>query len=110
MAEYSLDPLQDGCYENSSVLINKFGIRDAQQLDIMEQSITSMLIAKAAIEIPFENVDFEFYKNCMNMFRCILRFGRNNQNSGYEAKRLQTFALRRKSTSEVKGSFKDCQT
>ncbi len=62
MAEYSLDPLQDGCYENSSVLINKFGIRDAQQLDIMEQSITSMLIAKAAIEIPFENVDFEFYK------------------------------------------------
>ena len=29
----------------------------------MERSITSMLIAKAMIEIPFENVDFEFYKN-----------------------------------------------
>lgn len=62
MAEYSLDPLQDDCYENSAVLKNKFDIRDAHQLDIMEQSITSMLIAKAAIEIPFENVDFDFYK------------------------------------------------
>ena len=26
--EYSLDPLQDCCYENSSVLINKFDIRN----------------------------------------------------------------------------------
>lgn len=63
MPEYSLDPLQDDCYENSTVLKNKFNIRDAEQLDIMEQSVTSMLIAKAAIEIPFENVDFDFYKN-----------------------------------------------
>lgn len=63
MPEYSLDPLQDDCYENSTVLKNKFNIRDAEQLDIMEQTVTSMLIAKAAIEIPFENVDFEFYKN-----------------------------------------------
>lgn len=60
---YSLDPLKNDCYENSGVLKNKFNIRDEQQLDIMEQSITSMLIAKASIEIPFENVDFEFYKN-----------------------------------------------
>lgn len=63
MPEYSLDPLQDDCYENSTVLKNKFNIRDAKQLDIMELSVTSMLIAKAAIEIPFENVDFDFYKN-----------------------------------------------
>ena len=63
MPEYSLEPLQDDCYENSTVLKNKFNIRDAKQLDIMEQSVTSMLIAKAAIEIPFENVDFDFYKN-----------------------------------------------
>ena len=34
---YSLDPLQDGCYENSTVLINKFDIRDEKQLDAMEQ-------------------------------------------------------------------------
>lgn len=60
---YSLDPLHDNCYENSTVLINKFNIRDEKQLNIMEQSITSMLIAKAMIDIPFENVDFEFYKH-----------------------------------------------
>ncbi|WP_337869575.1 hypothetical protein [Hominilimicola sp.] len=63
MPEYSLDPLQDDCYENSTVLKNKFNIHDAHQLDMMEQSITSMLIAKATIEIKFENVNFGFYKN-----------------------------------------------
>ena len=58
-----MDSLSDGCYENSSVLINKFGIRDEQVLNALEQSITSALIAKASLEIPFENVDFNFYKN-----------------------------------------------
>ena len=60
---YSLDPLQDGCYENSSVLINKFNIRDEKELEMMERNITGYLMAKASIEIPFENADFEFYKN-----------------------------------------------
>jgi len=60
---YSLDSLSDGCYENTTVLINKFDIRDEKQLNALEQSITSVLIAKASIEIPFENVDFEFYKS-----------------------------------------------
>lgn len=59
---YSLDTLSDGCYEGTSVLINKFGIRDEKQLDNIEQSITSALIAKAIIEISFENVNFDFYK------------------------------------------------
>lgn len=60
---YSLDPLQDNCYENSTVLKNKFNLKDERQLDMMERNITSVLIAKAMIDIPFENVDFEFYKN-----------------------------------------------
>ena len=60
---YSLNPLNDDCYENTTVLKNKFDIKDEQKLSAMEQSITSMLIAKAAIDIPFENVDFDFYKN-----------------------------------------------
>ena len=60
---YSLETLSDGCYENSSVLINKFDIKDQKLLDQMEQSITSALIAKAFIEIPFSNVDFNFYKS-----------------------------------------------
>ena len=63
---YSLEPLADDCYENSSVLKNKFNIRDWKQLAAMEQSITSMLIAQAVINIPFENVDFDFYKNLHN--------------------------------------------
>ena len=60
MPEYTLNPLQDDCYENSTILKNNFNIHDAEKLDIMERSITSMLIAKAMIEIPFKNVDFEF--------------------------------------------------
>lgn len=60
---YSLDSISDGCYENTTVLINKFDIRDENQLNALEQSITSVLIAKASMEIAFENVDFEFYKS-----------------------------------------------
>ena len=60
---YSLDSISDGCYENTTVLINKFDIRDENQLNALEQSITSVLIAKASMDIPFENVDFEFYKS-----------------------------------------------
>ena len=60
---YSLDPLQDGCYENSSVLINKFDIRSEKELEMMERNLTGYLMAQATIEIPFKNVNFEFYKN-----------------------------------------------
>lgn len=60
---YSLDPLQEDCYEGTSVLINKFGVRDGERLQIIERGITTALIAKAYIEIPFENVDFDFYRN-----------------------------------------------
>ena len=31
MPEYSLNPLQDDCYENSAVLKNKFNIHDAEK-------------------------------------------------------------------------------
>ncbi|MBQ4630951.1 MAG: Fic family protein [Clostridia bacterium] len=59
---YSIDPLSDGCYKGTTVLINKFNIQNEKQLDIVEQSITGALLAKAFIEIPFENVSFSFYK------------------------------------------------
>lgn len=32
MPEYSLNPLQDDCYENSTVLKNKFNIHDDEKL------------------------------------------------------------------------------
>lgn len=63
MPPYSLDSLQNDCYENSTILKNKFNIRNENQLNVMEQSITSMLLAKAMFDIPFKNIDFEFYKN-----------------------------------------------
>lgn len=59
---YSLDSVQDDCYENSTVLKNKFNLRDEKQLDLIERNITSMMIAQALVNVPFENVDFEFYK------------------------------------------------
>lgn len=60
---YSLDSILDDCYENTTVLINKFGLRNEEHLNEIEQNITMGLITKASIEIPFENVDFEFYKS-----------------------------------------------
>ncbi|HIT85980.1 MAG TPA: Fic family protein [Candidatus Ornithomonoglobus intestinigallinarum] len=45
------------------MLINKFGIKDNSKLDMVERDITSALIAKAYINIPFKGVDFDFYKN-----------------------------------------------
>lgn len=59
---YSIDSLTEDCYENTSVLINKFNIKDEKALNIMEQSITSTMLAKAMLEIPFNDVDFNFYK------------------------------------------------
>ena len=60
---YSLTSLQDDCYEGTNVLKNKFGLKEEKQLVIAERNITSALIAKAELEIPFCNVNFEFYKD-----------------------------------------------
>ena len=40
---YSLNSLNDDCYENTAVLKNKFDIRDELQLNTLEQSITNIL-------------------------------------------------------------------
>ncbi len=60
---YSLDALQDDCYENSTVLKNKFNIRDGAKLDLMERTTTTLRIAQAMEDISFTDVDFTFYKN-----------------------------------------------
>lgn len=59
---YSIEPLKDNCYENTSVLINKFGLKNQEQLNQMERNITAVLITKALEEIPFKNIDFKFYR------------------------------------------------
>lgn len=60
---YSLEALRDDCYDNSTVLKNKFNIQDGAKLDLMERTTTTLRIAQAMTEIVFENVDFLFYKN-----------------------------------------------
>ncbi len=60
--KYSIEPLQDDCYENTAVLKNKFGIKDEANLELMERNITGFQIMKAYKDIVFENVDFAFYK------------------------------------------------
>lgn len=59
---YSIDSLTNDCYEGTTCLINKFGIRDDKQLAVVESHIT---IAKISIlqQNPIEgNFDFEHYK------------------------------------------------
>ena len=59
---YSIDTLTNNCYEGTTCLINKFGIRDDKQLDVVESQIT---VAKISIlqKNPIDgNFDFEHYK------------------------------------------------
>jgi cell filamentation protein len=60
---YSLDSLQDDCYENTLILKNKFDIRDEKALDEIEQTITAINSAEIELNMSFENVNFDFYKN-----------------------------------------------
>ena len=63
MAVYSLDGSQDNCYPKTTVLVNKFGIKNQEELDRVEKQITLLRAVQAEQETKFENVDFEFYKN-----------------------------------------------
>lgn len=59
---YSVDPTQDSCYPNTTVLINKFGYRDAEQLADAEALITwtkSIELEENPINGAF---DFTHYK------------------------------------------------
>ena len=63
MAGYSLDGSPDNCYPDTTVLVNKFGIRDQAELDTVEKQITLLRAVQAEQETRFEQVDFAFYKN-----------------------------------------------
>lgn len=59
---YSIDAITDGCYENTTCLINKFDIRDEEKLKKLEADIT---FAKATIleSNPIsDKFDLEHYK------------------------------------------------
>lgn len=59
---YSLEPLSDGCYPGTAVLVNKLDIRDGQKLAQVEADITKLRIAQWEIRPLVDTFDFEHYK------------------------------------------------
>ena len=47
MAVYDVSGAQEDCYPNSTVLINRFDIRNQKQLSLVEQKLFSAFIAAA---------------------------------------------------------------
>lgn len=59
---YTLDPLSEDCYPETSVLINKLGIQDQAQLDESEALITGVKALQFELS-PFPGLmDFSYYK------------------------------------------------
>lgn len=60
---YSIDPISANCYEGTTCLINKFDIRNEEQLAKLEATIThakTSLLESQPAELP---LDFDFYKS-----------------------------------------------
>ena len=60
---YSIDAITDDCYEGTTCLINKFGIKNEEQLNAIEADIT--IINSASLEAnPINgNFDSKHYKD-----------------------------------------------
>jgi cell filamentation protein len=59
---YSIDPISANCYPNTSVLINKFDIRDEEKLSEVESVIVSAKYAEWMRNPAAKTFDFEHYK------------------------------------------------
>ncbi len=59
---YSLDPISADCYPGTSMLINKFNIRDEEKLSEAESAITSARIAQWLNAPKADSFDFAHYK------------------------------------------------
>lgn len=60
---YSIEASGDGCYPNTTCLINKFDIKDAKKLSQIEAEITfakAAVLESGEVKPPF---DFEYYKS-----------------------------------------------
>lgn len=62
MAVYRIDGCQWNCYPGTTVLINKLGIKDQNELDAVEKQITLLRGIQTEQQMEFKNVDFDFYK------------------------------------------------
>jgi cell filamentation protein len=63
MAKYSLDPIADNCYPDTTVLINKFDVRDEQGLLDIEAVLVSEKLAELEQRPIDGTFDFEHYKS-----------------------------------------------
>ena len=59
---YDLDPIQNHCYPGTTVLINKFGIRQQQKLDEVEALIVSAKIVEYEMSPFLDPFSFDYYK------------------------------------------------
>ncbi|WP_294822799.1 Fic family protein [uncultured Eubacterium sp.] len=60
---YSIDTLQSDCYEGTSCLINKFGIKDEVILKELETTITLNKITEYSLNPLFYSFDVQHYKS-----------------------------------------------
>lgn len=59
---YSIDPIADNCYPGTSILVNKFDIRDEQKLDEVESVLVSARTAEWINAPKRSRFDFAHYK------------------------------------------------
>ena len=59
---YSIDPISADCYEGTTCLINKFGIKDEKKLSQMETLITTVKCRELEVNPIEGNFGFEHYK------------------------------------------------
>lgn len=59
---YSIDAITDGCYKGTTCLINKFGIKDENLLNQVEENITFAKAAELEAQPLSLGFDFEHYK------------------------------------------------
>ena len=63
---YSLDPISANCYPNTTVLENRFNIREQSKLDEVESVITTARIAECLQTPKVDSFDFSHYKQVHN--------------------------------------------
>ena len=59
---YSIDPISANCYPDTTVLINKFDIRDEDKLNEVESVLASARFAEWLNAPKADSFDFEHYK------------------------------------------------
>ena len=59
---YSMDPIQDGCYPGTAVLVSKFDIREDAKLNEVEAVLVSARSAEWTNQPRADSFDFAHYK------------------------------------------------